>query len=73
MWVHVEAVPSEVRVSSCELDQRQTWTAADIEDDLVLEEVGVVVDGIAVALGADLIFLRWLLGLGAIVAPGGLY
>ena len=32
-------------------------TAADVEDDLVLEEVGVVVDGIAVALGADLIFL----------------
>jgi hypothetical protein len=30
-------------------------TAADIEDDLVLEEVGVVVDGIAVALGADLV------------------
>jgi hypothetical protein len=41
-------------------------TAADIEDDLVLEEVGVVVDGIAVALGADLIFLRWLLGLGLV-------
>lgn len=37
--------------------------AADIEDDLVLEEVGVVVDGIAVALGADLIFLRLLSGL----------
>lgn len=38
-------------------------TAADIKDDLVLEEVGVVVDGIAVALGADLIFLRLLSGL----------
>ena len=37
-------------------------TAADIEDDLVLEEVGVVVDGIAVALGADLIFLSSLSG-----------
>ena len=48
-------------------------TAADIEDDLVLEEVGVVVDGIAVALGADLIFLRWLLGVEVVVAPGGLY
>jgi hypothetical protein len=31
--------------------------AANVEDDLVLEEVGVVVDGVAVALGADLIFL----------------
>lgn len=32
-------------------------TAADIKDDLVLEKVGVLVDGIAVAPGADLIFL----------------
>lgn len=48
-------------------------TAADIEDDLVLEEVGVVVDGIAVALGADLIFLRWLLGLGVVDAVRSLY
>lgn len=32
-------------------------TAANVEDDLVLEDVGVVVDSIAVALGADLIFL----------------
>jgi hypothetical protein len=36
--------------------------AADVEDDLVLEEVGVVVDGVAVALGADLIFLWKLSG-----------
>ena len=40
-------------------------TAADVEDDLVLEEVGVVVDGIAVALGADLVFLSRLLGNGS--------
>lgn len=33
-------------------------STADVEDDLILEQVGVVVDGIAVALGADLIFLR---------------
>jgi hypothetical protein len=39
--------------------------AADVEDDLVLEEVGVVVDGIAVALGADFVFLRSLLELGS--------
>jgi hypothetical protein len=38
-------------------------TAADVEDDLVLEEVGVVVNGIAVALGADLVFLSRLLGM----------
>jgi hypothetical protein len=38
-------------------------TAANVEDDLVLEEVGVVVDGIAVALGADLVFLSRLSGI----------
>lgn len=32
-------------------------TAANVEDDLVLEDVGVVVDSIAVALGANLVFL----------------
>ena len=32
--------------------------AADIEDDLVLEEVAVLVDGVAVALGPDLVFLQ---------------
>jgi hypothetical protein len=32
-------------------------TASDIEDDLVLEQVAVLVDRVAVALGADLVFL----------------
>lgn len=31
--------------------------ASDIEDDLVLEQVRVLVDGVAVALGSDFIFL----------------
>lgn len=33
-------------------------TTADIEDDLVLEEVAVLVDGIAVAASAHIIFLK---------------
>lgn len=33
-------------------------TASDVKDDLVLEEVGVLVNGIAVALGSDFIFLE---------------
>ena len=41
----------------CEHAQN-TGTATDIEDDLVLENVAVVVDRIAVGLGADLIFLQ---------------
>jgi len=32
--------------------------ASDVEDDLVLEQVPVLVDRVAVALGADLVFLR---------------
>jgi hypothetical protein len=32
-------------------------TASDIKDDLVLEQVRVLVDGIAVALGSNFIFL----------------
>ena len=32
--------------------------AADIKDDLVLEEVAVLVDGVAVALGAHFVFLH---------------
>lgn len=35
-----------------------TGSAANIEDDLVLEEVGVLVDRVAVASCADLIFLH---------------
>lgn len=33
-------------------------TASNVKDDLVLEKVGVLVDGIAVALGSHLIFLN---------------
>ena len=32
-------------------------SASDVEDDLVLEQVGVLVDGIAVRLGPDFVFL----------------
>lgn len=35
-----------------------TGTAANIEDNLVLEKVGVLVDRIAVASCADLVFLK---------------
>jgi hypothetical protein len=33
-------------------------TAANVKDDLVLEQVGVLVNGIAVAPGANLVFLQ---------------
>lgn len=33
-------------------------TASDIEDDLVLEQVRILVDSVAVALGSDFIFLK---------------
>jgi hypothetical protein len=35
-----------------------TGTATDIEDDLVLEDVAVLVDGITVGSCTDIIFLR---------------
>ena len=34
-----------------------TGSAADVEDDLVLENVAVLVDGIAVRPGTDIVFL----------------
>lgn len=37
-----------------------TGTATNIEDNLVLEEVGVLVDGVAVASCADFVLLNWL-------------
>jgi hypothetical protein len=37
---------------------KNTGTAANIKDDLVLEDVAVLVDGIAVGSCTDIIFLR---------------
>lgn len=37
---------------------QNTGTTADIEDDLVLEDVAVLVNGVAVRAGANIVFLK---------------
>lgn len=39
------------------LHAEDTGTAANIQDNLVLEEVAVLVDGVAVRAGTDIVFL----------------
>lgn len=36
-----------------------TGTTTDIENNLVLEDVAVLVDGVAVGTGTDIVFLYW--------------
>lgn len=40
------------------LHAEDTGTAANIQDNLVLENVAVLVDGVAVGAGADIVFLH---------------
>jgi len=43
----------------CVVHAEDGCTASDVEDDLVLEDVAVVVDRVAVTLSADLVFLSF--------------